>query len=375
MALLPECGIQVDGEIMDNRFNVVAVVDLVIRLFLIGLLLAWCYLLLRPFIGIILWGMILAIALFPLFLWLKSRLAGRKQVAGIILTVLGIAVILGPVGLMATAFVSNVQTFSDNLSAGTLAVPPPPDGVVDWPVFGESINRIWESASVNLGTVLGKFRPQLEQLAKNLLFLAANIGLVLLKFIASIIIAGVLMINAEGLNHRLSQVLLRLTPKQGEGFLHLATATIRGVTRGIIGVAVLQSLLIGLGLMVAGIPFAGLLTLLCLVLAIIQIGPGLVVFPAIFFAWSTMNVTTALLFTLWMIPTTLVDNILKPILMSQGLPVPTIVILIGVFGGTLTHGILGLFIGPVVLSLGYELLAAWINQESATVSSISEIDN
>ena len=115
--------------------------------------------------------------------------------------------------------------------------------------------------------------------------------------------------------------------------------------------------------MIGGIPFAGLLTLLCLVLAIIQIGSGLVVFPAIIFAWSTMGTVTALLFTLWMVPCTLVDNILKPILMSKGLPVPTIVILMGVLGGTLVHGILGLFIGPVILSLGYELLVAWINQE------------
>ena len=348
---------------MDNRFKVVEIVDLIIRLFLIGLLLAWCFLLIRPFLGIVLWGIILAIAIFPLFLWLKNLLGGRGKLAGVILTLLGGGVIIGPVSVISTIFVNNAQAFADSLASGSLVIPPPPEGIETWPVIGERVNRIWELASVNLASVLSQFQPQLEALAKNLLFLAANIGVVLLKFIVSIIIAGILIINAEKLNSRIRQVFLRITPKQGQEFLQLATGTIRGVTRGIIGVSALQSLLIGIGFMIGGIPFAGLLTLLCLVLAIIQIGPGLVVFPAIIFAWSTMGTVTALLFTLWMVPCTLVDNILKPILMSKGLPVPTIVILMGVLGGTLVHGILGLFIGPVILSLGYELLVAWINQE------------
>ena len=348
---------------MDNRFKVVEIVDLIIRLFLIGLLLAWCFLLIRPFLGILLWGIILAIAIFPLFLWLKNLLGGRGKLAGVILTLLGVGVIIGPVSVISTIFVNNAQAFADSLASGSLVIPPPPEGIETWPVIGERVNRIWELASVNLASVLSQFQPQLEALAKNLLFLAANIGVVLLKFIVSIIIAGILIINAEKLNSRIRQVFLRITPKLGQEFLQLATGTIRGVTRGIIGVSALQSLLIGIGFMIGGIPFAGLLTLLCLVLAIIQIGSGLVVFPAIIFAWSTMGTVTALLSTLWMVPCTLVDNILKPILMSKGLPVPTIVILMGVLGGTLVHGILGLFIGPVILSLGYELLVAWINQE------------
>ena len=348
---------------MDTRFTVVEIVDLIIRRFLIGLLLEWCFLLFRPFLVTVLWGIILAIAIFPLFLWLKNLLGGRGKLAVVILTLLGVGVIIGPVSVISTIFVNNAQAFADSLASGSLVIPPPPEGIETWPVIGERVNRIWELASVNLASVLSQFQPQLEALAKNLLFLAANIGVVLLKFIVSIIIAGILIINAEKLNSRIRQVFLRITPKQGQEFLQLATGTIRGVTRGIIGVSALQSLLIGIGFMIGGIPFAGLLTLLCLVLAIIQIGPGLVVFPAIIFAWSTMGTVTALLFTLWMVPCTLVDNILKPILMSKGLPVPTIVILIGVLGGTLVHGILGLFIGPVILSLGYELLVAWINQE------------
>ena len=345
---------------METRFKVI---DPAVRLFLVGILSAWCFMLLRPFIEIILWGVILAIALFPIFLWLKAFIGGRDKIAATLLTLLGVLVIVGPVSVMATVFVSNAQDFADHLAAGTFAVPPPPEGIADWPLIGEPVNKVWELASVNLREVLSKFQPQLEALAKNLLFLAANMGLTLLKFLVSIIIAGVLMLNADGLSNRLNRIFARLVPTQGQGFLKLATATIRGVTRGIIGVAVLQSLLIGIGFIVAGIPAAALLALVCLILTIIQIGPGLVILPTLVFVWSTMSTLSAILFTLWMIPMMLLDNILKPILMSRGLPVPMIVILVGVFGGTLVHGILGLFIGPVILSLGYELVRAWINAE------------
>jgi predicted PurR-regulated permease PerM len=357
---------------MESHFKVI---NLVIRLFALGLLSAWCFILLRPFIAVILWGVILAIALFPLFLWLKARLGGRAKLAGTILTLLGIAIIIGPVSVMATVFVSNVRYFADSLAAGTLAVPSPPEGISTWPAIGEPLHNLWQQASVNLGAVLSKFKPQLEELTKSLLFLAANTGLTLLQFLLSIIIAGVLMLNAEGLNRILTRGLSKLTPTQGQAFLQLAAATIRSVTRGIIGVSALQSLLIGIGLTVAGIPAAGLLALLCLLLTIIQIGPGLVVLPTLIYAWSTMNRLVALIFTVWMIPAMLIDNILKPILMARGLPVPMVVILIGVLGGTLAHGILGLFVGPVILSLGYEIVKAWINEEPATASIPADDEN
>lgn len=338
-------------------------IDLVIRLLVLSLLGIWCFAILRPFIGIALWGVILAIALFPLFLWLKARLGGRGKLAGTILTLIGIAIIIGPVSAMATIFASNVQDFADSLAAGNLKVPPPPEEIATWPAIGQPLYQIWQQAFINLGAVLSQFKPQLEQLAKNLLFLAANTGLTLLKFLLSIVIAGLFMLNADGLIRNLNRVFLRLTPTHGLAFQKLASSTIRGVGRGIIGVSILQTLLLGIGMTVAGIPAAGLLTLLCLLLAIIQIGPGLIVLPTLIYAWITMKTLGAVLFTAWMVPAALVDNVLKPLLMARGLPVPIVVILIGVIGGTLTQGIIGLFIGPVILSLGFELLKAWINVE------------
>jgi predicted PurR-regulated permease PerM len=336
------------------------IINFIIRFFFVGCLLAWCVVLIRPFIVITLWGAVLAIAIFPVFVWLKNRIGGRSKLAATIIALLGLAIVIGPVSLVATVLLHNAHNLVDSMSSGNLAVPPPPKDIASWPIIGQSLSNIWQRASVNLESLIHQFNPQILEFSKNLLFQATNAGLTLLKFIISIIIAVILILNAETLKRKLILFISKLSPDRGEVFLTLATTTIRSVTRGIIGVAIVQTLMVSTGLLVAKIPGAGLLTLACLFLTIIQIGPGLIVLPTIIFAWFNMNFFAALLFTIWMFSATLVDNILKPILMGQGLPVPIIVILIGVIGGTLAHGILGLFIGPVILILGYELVRAWV---------------
>ncbi len=343
---------------MDNNFKYL---DFVIRLFVIALLGAWCFVILRPFIGVVLWGIILAIAIFPVFEWLQARLGGRGKLAGTLLILAAIAVIVGPVSIMTSLFADNAQEFAGSLLDGSFAVPPPPEDIAQWPMIGPSVYRLWEQASVNLGTVLAKFEPQIKGLSKTLLFVAANTGLTLVKFLISIIIAGLFIFNVDGLKQSLMRFMTRLSPGQGLGFLKLVTITIRSVTRGVLGIAIIQTLLVGLGLIVADIPAAGLLIFICLLLTIVQIGPGIVIIGTLIYAWSTMPAIAAFLLTLWLIPVSLVDNVLKPMLMARGLPVPMVVILMGVIGGTLSQGILGLFIGPVVLSLGYELLKVWID--------------
>ncbi|MBF2097537.1 MAG: AI-2E family transporter, partial [Gloeomargaritaceae cyanobacterium C42_A2020_066] len=272
------------------------------------------------------------------------------------------------------AILNNAQVFGNRIASGELIIPPPSQDLEDWPFIGVFLQRVWQKASVNLGDLLSQFKPQLEELSKYLLLLVKNTGLTLLESIFSIIIAPLLMINARNINQGLILIAGRLSPVRGKEFMHLAIATIRNITRGVIGVSALQALLIGVGLIIAGMPGAGLLTLLVLVLCIIQIGPGLVVLGSLFWAWSSLGQLTAFLFTLWMIPAGLIDNILKPIVMAQGLPVPIIIILMGVIGGTLTQGILGLFIGPVVLILGYELVKTWVTERPAALPSVAADD-
>jgi predicted PurR-regulated permease PerM len=338
------------------------IINFIIRLLVVGFLLGWCILLIRPFLLITIWSIILAIAAYPVFLWLKDRIGGRSNLAAALMAIGGIAIIIGPVSLIGSITLHNAQTLMESLEAGTFVVPPPPQDLASWPLVGETLNGIWQRASVNLDSVISQFKPQIKDFAKVFLVQVTNVSVTLLKFIISIIVAAVLIIYAKVLNKGLKQFLARLSPKRGDEFVQLMANTIRSVTRGIIGVAIIQTLMIGIGLVVAGIPAAGILTVACLFLTIIQIGPGLIVLGTIIFAWSNMSFLTALLFTLWMVPATLVDNILKPILMGKGLPVPIVVILLGVIGGTLAHGIVGLFVGPVILILGYELTRAWMNE-------------
>ncbi|MBL1210576.1 AI-2E family transporter [Geminocystis sp. GBBB08] len=338
----------------------------IIQFFTIGFLLAWCFILIRPFIIIILWAVIMAIALFPVFEWLKNRLGGRAKLSAIILALVGIVIILGPVSIIATVLFHNAQNIVEGIDAGTLVIPPPPSEIADIPIIGKSLSELWRLASVNLKGLISQFHTQIVEFSKTLLLQATNISLILLKFIISIVIAVILTLKAKSLNQGVILFVSRLAPSRGEEFIQLATITIRSVTRGVIGVAVIQTLLVACGLILGKIPAAGILTLVCLFLSIIQIGPGLIVLGVIVFAWSTMNPFGALLFTIWMIGATLIDNILKPILMGQGLPVPIVIILLGVIGGTLAHGILGLFVGPVILILGYELILAWMKEDSET---------
>jgi predicted PurR-regulated permease PerM len=337
------------------------IIDLLVRLLILGVIIFSCFTLLRPFISIALWGTILAIALFPVFQVLKNVTGGRANLAVTIIVLVAIAIIIGPVSLMAKAFADNAQSLLHSLESGTLFAPLPED-ITNLPLIGKPLENFWQLASTNLKQVVITLEPQIKKLATSLLVVAANVGLGLLQFILSIILAAGLMLNEKVLKRQLTRTITRITPAQGQAFIELASSTLRNVIRGVIGVAAIQTLMIGIGLIVAGIPSAGLLTLLCLVLSLIQIGPGIIVVGTLIFAWAKMSTLTALLLTIWLIPATLVDNVLKPILMGRGLPVPMLVILIGVFGGTITYGILGLFIGPVVLTLGYELAKGWLNQ-------------
>lgn len=340
--------------------------DTAVRLVALGLLGAWCFALMRPFVAILVWGGILAVALWPVFAWLTRTLGGHGRIAAGLMTFAGLAVLLGPVALLLANLATSAEALVHGLATGALEVPPPPPGVADWPLVGAPLAEFWAEASDNLEAALDRLAPHLQRVANFLVGLAATAGLTLLQFIAAVILAGVFLPNAAPIRAGLGRFVDRLTPARGKGFVDLAAATVRNVARGVVGVAVLQGLLLGVGFLGAAIPFAGVWTLACIVLSIVQVGPGIVVLGTLVYAWTSLDATTALLFTVWIVPVSLLDNVLRPILMAQGLPVPMVVILIGVIGGTLVHGLVGLFVGPVVLALGWELLRAWVRAEPGT---------
>jgi predicted PurR-regulated permease PerM len=341
-------------------------VDLAIRLGVLGLLIYWSFVLVQPFLVVVLWSVMLAVAVYPTYEWLAAWIGGRRRLAAALITILGLLITLGPVTWLGLGLVDNIHDLYERIAAGEASLPPPPAMIKSVPFVGDQIHQLWTLASVNLKAALVNVAPQLKPYGSTLLGAAGSVGMAILGFIASVIITGLLLIQAPALVGGAKAIARRINETRGESFIELAGATIRSVSRGVIGIALLQALLAGVGFIVAGIPAAGLLAFAVLVLAIVQIGGAIVILATIVWSWMTMETSAALLFTAYMMPVNLIDNILRPIVLGRGLKTPMLVILIGVVGGTLAHGIIGLFVGPIVLAVFWELLSAWVEIRSAS---------
>jgi predicted PurR-regulated permease PerM len=340
-------------------------IEIAIQLGAFGLLLYLSLVLVDPFISIAIWSVVLAVALYPVFEWMAFRLRGRRQLAAVLITIFSLLIVIGPATWLALGLIDSLRMISERFDFSTLAIPPPSKSLRDWPLIGDAIYQFWDLASTNFEAALAKIMPQLKPLGSSLLRAGADTGIGIVKFLAAIIIAGFLFVPAPSLVDVVKKVARRLNSTRGEELVIQAGATIRAVSRGVIGISVLQALLAGIGLMIAGIPQASLISFAVLICGIIQIGPSIVLIPVIIWSWTAMETTSALLFTAYMIPVNLIDNFLRPIIMGRGLKTPMLVILIGVIGGTLAYGITGLFLGPIVLAVIWELLVAWIQERDA----------
>ena len=342
------------------------IIQLAIRLGLLAFLLYWSFILVQPFIPIFAWSVVLAVALYPVYNWLSVHLGDRPKLAAVIITVVSFAIVIGPATWLGLGLIEGLRSFAGQLDSGRLIVPSPPESVKDWPVVGAQLYTLWDQASTNLRAVLSEIAPHLKPLAGPVFAFAGSASLGTLKFIASVLLAGFLFPSGPRLVAAIRSVQARLVSQRGQDFVALAGATIRTVSQGVIGIAVLQSLLFGIGLKLAGVPSAGVLAFAVLVLAIMQIGSAIVLIPVIIWIWTTKAFMAALLITIYLLVVGLADNVLKPMLMGRGLSTPALVIFIGLLGGTIAHGIVGLFIGPIILAVAWELMMAWIRADQAS---------
>ncbi|WP_246738763.1 AI-2E family transporter [Bradyrhizobium sp. CCBAU 051011] len=350
-------------------------IQLAIRLGLLAFLIYWTFVLIRPFVPILAWSIVLAVALYPVFNLLSKLLGGRQRLAAVILTVINLGIVIGPATWLGLSAVEGVKDLAATLVAGNLVVPSPPKGVKDWPVIGPQFFELWNQASNNIRAALREVAPHLKPLAGTMLSLAGDAGVGTLKFLLSVALAGFLFPYGSQLVAAGRGFLYRIVPEQSEHFLELAGTTIGAVSQGVIGVAIIQSLLAGIGFKLAGIPGAGLLAFVVMILTIVQIGAAIVLVPVIIWIWIDKDFTTALLMTVFLCIVGILDNILKPLVMGRGLTTPTLVIFVGVIGGTLAHGIVGLFIGPIILSVAWELTVAWIRTDRADATSPNQLSN
>lgn len=334
--------------------------DTSIRLLFLALIIAWCLLILLPFVSIILWAVILAIAFSPLHSSLSRWMGGREKLASTLIVLIGLAVILIPGWLFLDSIISGVKELKADFDGGTFTIPPPTENVKEWPLIGDSFYNIWRSASDNLSAFFAQYREQLagifEKLVKGILSVVSG-GF---QMIVSTIIAGILLV-LKGSRESVLKVFNKLAGDRGEEFVDLTYKTVGNVVKGVLGVALIQAFLVGLGFLLSGVPLAGLWTLVALIFAILQLPVILIVLPVIIWLFSAIEILPAILWTIYLVITGASDNILKPILLGKGAPVPMLVIFLGVVGGFIFSGFIGLFTGAIVLSLGYKLFIAWID--------------
>ena len=346
------------GQSQDNPTTLA--IEIAIRLSVIFLILAWCLQILTPFIGLVAWGAIIAVAIYKPYLKLVEKLGGRKKLAVTLIAVLGIAVILIPVIGLSTSMIESATRIGDQISTGQVEIAPPSESVREWPLIGEKTYAFWQQASVNLAATLGKYPDQLTAAGKKLMGAAKGVGAGVLQFVISMLIAAAFLSGADAASRAMRKLATRLAGEHGEPLLALSTATIRSVAVGVIGIAFIQALLGGLGMMFAGVPAAGLLAIIILVLAIAQLPPLVVLLPVVIYVFSAESTTVAVVFMVWSILVSMSDAVLKPIFLGRGVDAPMLVILLGAIGGMITSGIVGLFIGAVILALGYKLFQVWV---------------
>jgi len=352
-----------------------SLLEVFIRAGLIFALAVLCYQVFAPFLTLMVWAVILAVALYPLQQFLAAKTSGKQGLAASLIVVLGVVLIIGPTAILMSSLGDSVQQLVHDVQNDALEIPVPPDSVAAWPVVGERVHAIWSQAHDDLPTLVRSLQPKIGDLAKSALAFVASIGGGLLQFLASFIIAGILMAFGQSGSRGTLAIFQRVAgPVRGAEFASLSTATIRAVSQGVIGVAFIQAIIVGLCLLIAGVPWAGVLSMIVLVLGIAQVPALLVTLPAIGYIWwrGDYGDVAAIVYSVLIFVSGMTDNVLKPLMLGRGVDAPMPVILLGALGGMAAGGILGMFVGATLLALGYQLFMGWVGTNRPAPKSPAE---
>ncbi len=343
---------------MNPSSSVRLAIEIAINLLLIFFIVAWCLQIIEPFVSFVVWGAIIAISMYPLFRKMQDKMGGKLAVT--VFTVVGLGLVLVPTWMFAGSLFDSVQNFYQSVESGSFEIEPPNESVKDWPLVGEKTYAAWNSAATNFEGFLEDYNSQLKSLASLAASRAAGMGLTVLLFLAATLIAAFMLANAETVAQAMRRFYRRLLPERGDEMMDLTVATIRSVTVGVLGIAFIQALGTGIGMFLVGVPGTGLWALLVLILVIAQLPALIVMLPVIIYVFSVESTTVAVIFAIWSLAVSLSDMALKPLLLGRGVEAPMLVILLGAIGGMIMSGIIGLFVGAVVLALGYKLFITWL---------------
>lgn len=337
--------------------------DVFIRVGMLIVLAILCARIVSPFVNLALWSVVLAVALYPAHQSVAAKLGGKQGRAATIMVLSGLLLIGVPTAMLGSSFAKQVHSNYSKLEAGELTLPAAKPSVADWPVVGERIYKAWDAAATDLPDFIHDNRSQLKALSERALGAATSSAGAVLLFLGSLIVAGIIMAYGQSGSSATGSVISRIAGNdRGPQIQKLITATVRSVATGVIGVAFIQALILGIGFIWAGIPAAGILAVVVMVLGILQAPAMLITLPVIAYLWSAGDASSTmnLVYTIYLFIGGLADNVLKPILLGRGVDAPMPIILLGALGGMVTGGIVGLFVGAVLLAVGYQLFMDWV---------------
>ena len=325
---------------------------------------------LAPFLGATIWAAMVVVTTWPALLWVQARLGNRRSLAVLVMVVLLLLVFVLPLTMAITTIAAHadvvVEWFKSMLSRG---LPQLPDWVVALPLVGPKLGAMWNDVLASgVSGLQAKVTPYAPKVTAWLLTQAGVVGALTLQFLLTVVIAGVLYAQGEAAAVQVRRFGSKLAGQRGEDAVVLAGKAIRGVALGVGGTAIIQSIVGGIGLAIAGVPFAALLTALMLMLCIVQLGPILVLLPATIWVFANGSTGWGIFLAIWTVVVGLMDNVLRPLLIKRGADLPLILIFAGVIGGLIGFGLVGIFVGPVMLAVTYTLLDAWLSTPSDSAS-------
>ena len=331
---------------------------------LIGALLAASFWILRPFLPALIWASMIVIATWPLLLMIEVKVRSRRA-AVIVITGLLVLVFVIPFSLAVGTIVENApQIGALGKQLATFEIPPPPDWVERIPLVGNQAEEAWQKAAATDPEEFAKrLSPYITKVAGWLVAQAGGFGMMLIHFILTLVLAALLYMNGEQAAEMARRMAHRIAEDRGENSAILAAKSVRAVAQGVVVTALAQSLLAGIGLAIVGVPYASLLTAVIFMLTIAQIGAGPILIPVVFWLFWKDSTGWGIAFAIWSIFVMSMDGFMRPILIRRNANLPLLLIFAGVIGGLIAFGIIGLFIGPVLLAVCYTLMKAWVDED------------
>ena len=338
-----------------------------IRFAVIAFIVLVCFWAFLPFLPILMWALVLAIALYPARQFLEAKLGWSAARTSTLIAIVGVLLLGIPTAMVGNSFASKIFGAYEAYETGALVVPPPAESVKEWPLVGDQMHLAWGEAAADLPRFIEKRQPQLKSLSSWFVERASGAARSVFLMIGAVIIAGIMLAWAEPASRSIRKIFTSFSNDEiGPELHHLTTSTIRQVAIGIIGIAFLTAIVFGATVALAGVPAAALFTLIALMFAIMQLPVTIVALVAVGILWSSGETSTLhnSIFSVLIIAASLIDNFLKPMILGRGLAVPMPIVLIGALGGMMSGGILGMFIGAAFLSAGYQVFMTWVDAES-----------